>query len=243
MRLLDRQARLLEYLTSGSAIFEGDAEVPIDDALRGIDGRLLRLEAQFSHQKRMEKIKSVFPTTFRLLEHDCDTMVGEFARACPPTGVARLENAQQFYDFLCARWQEAPPVPPYLNDIAACEFVIASVRSGVPASHSEPVGGKPPRLGGIRRHPEVVLLRCCYDIRTVFEDASKATAPTKRDTPLAIAISPDAGPLRVFEISPLVFEALGALDDWTDRSGLGAASEVDALIEELARHGLVEVHM
>jgi hypothetical protein len=242
MQLLDRQVRLLEYLTSGSAIFGGDGEAPIGHPLHGIDGRLLRLEAQFSHQKRMEKIKSVFPITFRLLDHDCATMVGEFARAFPPAGVARIENAQQFYDFLCLRWQEAPPVPPYLNDVAACEFAIARVRSGIAASRAEPVGGKPPRRGGIRRHPEVALFRCGYDIRPIFEDASKGAAPARRDTPLAIALPPDAEHPRIFEISALVFQALEMLDDWTDRSELGTASEVGELIDELARHGLVEVH-
>jgi hypothetical protein len=242
MRLLDRQARLLEYLTSGSAIFGADGDAPVDQALHGIDGGLLRLEAQFSHQKRMEKIKSVFPITFRLLAHDCDTMVGEFARAFPPAGVGRIENALQFYDFLCGRWQEAPPVPPYLDDVAACEFAIASVRSGKAASRAAPVGGNPPRLGSIRRHPEVVLVRCRYDIRPIFEDASKGTTLDKRDTPLAVALPSGAGHPSIFEIALPVFQALGMLDDWTDRSGLGAVSEVDEFIAELARHGLVEVH-
>jgi hypothetical protein len=240
MRLLDRQVRLLEYLTSGSAIFGRDGEAPIPNALHGIDGRLLRLEAQFSHQKRIEKIKSVFPITFRLLERDCATMVGEFARAFPSAGVARIENAQQFYNFLCGRWQGAPPVPPYLKDVAACELAIARVRSGIAASQAEPTSGKPPRLGSIRRHPEVVLLRCAYDVRSIFEGGVTVTASTRRDTPLAIAIPPDAGHPRIFEISPLVFQALGMLDDWTDRSELG--SEVDELIGELGRHGFIEVH-
>jgi hypothetical protein len=241
MRLLDRQVRLLEYLTSGSAIFDGDGEVPIDYP-HGIDGRLLRLEAQFSHQKRMEKIKSVFPITFRLLEHDCDTMVGEFARAFPPADVARIENARQFFDFLCLHWRESLPAPPYIVDVAACELAIARVRSGIASSDVEPVGGKRPRVGGIRRHPEAVLLRCGYDVRPIFEDALKGTAPSRRDTPLAIAIPSDAGHPRIFEMSPLVFEVLGMMDDWTDRSELGAPSQVDELIDKLARHGLVEVH-
>jgi hypothetical protein len=240
MRLLDRQVRLLEYLTSGSAIFGRDGEAPIHHSLDGIDGRLLRLEAQFSHQKRIEKIKSVFPITFRLLEHDCATMVGEFTHAFPPAGVARIENAQQFYNFLCRPWQEAPPVPPYLEDVAACELAIARVRSGIAASHAEPSSGKPPRLGSIRRHPEVVLLCCAYDVRSIFGGEVTGTAPTRRDTPLAIAFPPDAGHPRIFEISPCVFQALGMLDDWTDRSELGL--EVDELIGELARHGLIEVH-
>jgi hypothetical protein len=225
MRLLDRQVRLLDYLTSGSAIYGGDGDAPVDQALQGIDGGLLRLEAQFSHQKRMEKIKSVFPNTLRLLERDCDTIVSEFARAFPPAGVARIENAQQFYDFLCGRWHEAPPLPPYLDDVAACELAIARVRSGKAPPRAEPVGGNLPRRGSIRRHPEVVLLHCGYDVRPIFEDASKGAAPARRDTPLAIALPPEAGHPSIFEISPLVFQALEMLDDWTDRSELGAASQ------------------
>jgi len=241
MRLLDRQVRLLDYLTSSSTIFGGDGEAPLDQALHGIDGRLLRLEAQFSHQKRMEKIKSVFPATFRLLGRDGATTVSEFARAFPPAEVARIENAQQFYDFLCARWQEVPPEPQYLNDVAACEFAIASVRSGVTTTRAEPASGESQRLGSVRRHPEIVLLRCGYDIRPIFEDALKGTAPARRDTP--IAILPGAEHPRIVEISPFVLEALGGLDDWTDRSELGAGSQVDELIDELLRHGLVEVHV
>jgi hypothetical protein len=241
MRLLDRQARLLEYLTSGSTIFGADGDAPVDQALHGIDARLLRLEAQFSHQKRMEKIKSVFPRTFRLLENDCDTMVREFARACPPAEVGRMENAQQFYDFLCRRWQEAPPVPPYLDDVAACEFAIAKARSGIAASRTEPVAGEPACVGSIRRHPEVVLLRFRYDIRPIFEDASKEASPVRRDTSLAVALPPGEGYARIFEVSLPVFQALGMLDDWTDQTDLGRAPEIAALVDELARYGLVEV--
>jgi hypothetical protein len=242
MRLLDRQARLLDYLTSGSAIFGTDGDAPVDRALHGIDARLLRLEAQFSHQKRMEKIKSVFARTFRLLENDCDTMACEFARACPPAWVGRIENAQQFYGFLCRRWQEAPPVPPYLDDVAACEFAVARVRSGIALSRAEPTGDNLPRLGSIRRHPEVVLLRCRYDIRPIFEDASNGMVPALRDTMLAVALAPGAGYPSIFEISSPVFQGLQMLGEWTDRSELGAASQVDELIDEFARHGLVEVH-
>jgi hypothetical protein len=242
MRLLDRQARLLEYLTSSSTIFGVDGDAPVDQALHGIDNRLLRLEAQFSHQKRMEKIKSVFPLTFRLLERDRDIIVQEFARALPPAGVGRVENAQQFYGFLCRRSQEAPPVPPYLDDVAACEFAIARVRGGIAASRAEPVGNNPPRVGGIRRCRGVDLLRCGYDIRPLFEDVSKGTIPARRDTLLVVALPPGAGHPGIFEVSPLVFQTLETLDNWTDRSELGTGSEVDELIDELVRHGLVEVH-
>ena len=74
-RLLDRQARLLEYLTSGRAISGTAHAESLDPALQGIDRRLLDLEARFSHEKRMEKIAGVFPTTLRLLGADMERLV------------------------------------------------------------------------------------------------------------------------------------------------------------------------
>src|SRR2546422_154417 len=66
-RLLDRQVSLLEYLTSGQAIFGDRAEPTLDQPLQEIDRGLLHLEARFSHEKRMEKIVAVFPKTFEVL--------------------------------------------------------------------------------------------------------------------------------------------------------------------------------
>jgi hypothetical protein len=66
-RLLHRQVSLLNYLTSGAAIFGDAREPPLDPALRGIDRALLRIEARFSHDKRVQKIVAVFARTFDLL--------------------------------------------------------------------------------------------------------------------------------------------------------------------------------
>ncbi len=237
--LLHRQVRLLEHLTSSGAIFGEEGGVPLDQALRGIDSRLLRLEARFSHEKRMEKIVAVFSRTFRLLGANRVPIERAFVEAYPPTDITRLENARQFYDFVCARWRGEPIDPPYLNDVAACEFACASVRGGKPPS--EPGRGKKPGGGIARRHPDVVLLRCSYDIRPIFEEGSEQVAPTRRDTPLAIAIPPGAEHPGVFELPAPVFDALGALDDWTALSALATGNEVDELIAELEQHGLVEV--
>jgi hypothetical protein len=78
-----------------------------------MDPRLLCLEARFSHEKRMAKIVTVFPKTFRLLGADRaaivrEAIVREFVAACPPTDITRIENARQFHDFLCARWRHRP---------------------------------------------------------------------------------------------------------------------------------------
>jgi hypothetical protein len=241
MRLLDRQVRLLDYLTSSGAIFGEEGVATLDPALQGMDPRLLRLEACFSHEKRMEKIIAVFPKTYRLLGAERFAIVQAFVKAWPPTDIARIENARQFYDFLSSRWRLEPPEPPYLEDVAACEFACARVRGSVRATLGEPVSDKQPGRDAIRRHPDIVLLRCVYNIRPILEDDAEQAAQAKRDTPIAVAIPPGAEHPRIFEVPPPVFDVLGVLDDWTDRSELGTAPEVDELICELAQSGLIEV--
>jgi hypothetical protein len=241
MRLLDRQVSLLEYLTSRGAIFGGERDASLDQGLQGLDRGLLRLEACFSHEKRMSKIGSVFPRTLQLLGTDQAAIVREFVEACPPADISRLENARQLYDFLCARWDREPPQPPYLRDVAACEFSCAKLRVGAEAEESQSAGREQAPRNSIRRHPGVVLLRCTYDVRAIFEDGAEDAVPVKRDTPVAVVLPTGAEHPRVFEVLPLVFDVLTALDDWTDRSSLGAAPELEALIHDLAEHGLVEV--
>jgi hypothetical protein len=240
MRLLDRQVRLLDYLTSSGAIFGEQGDATLDPALHGMDPRLLRLEACFSHEKRMEKIIAVFPKTYRLLGTERAAIVREFVKAWPPIDITRIENARQFYDFLASRWRLEPPEPPYLEDVAACEFACARVRVSIRAPEDEPTSGRQPRRDGIRRHPDMVLVRCAYNIRPIVEDDAEEVAVIKRDTQLAIAIPPGAEHPRIFEVTPPVFDVLEALDDWTDRSELGTAPEVDELICELVQFGLVE---
>jgi hypothetical protein len=189
----------------------------------------------------MEKIVAVFPQTFRLLGADRVTVVREFVEAWPPTDISRIENARQFYDFLCARWRRQPSEPPYLRDVAACEFACAKIRVGAKVQELRPARGDHAPQGAVRRHPGVTLLRCAYDIRPIFEADSGAATPVERDTPLAIAMPPDAMHPKVFEVLPLVYDVLAVLDDWTDRSTLGATPEVDEVVRDLAEHGLVEV--
>ena len=110
-RLLDRQISLLDYLTSGAAIFGDKRRAPLDPALQGLDVGLLRLEARFSYEKRMEKIVAVFRHTFELLASEQSAIVREFVRTCPPADIGHLTNAREFHDFLSARWRRRRPKP------------------------------------------------------------------------------------------------------------------------------------
>jgi hypothetical protein len=235
-RLRDRQARLLDYLTSSAAIFGGDGEASLPPELQGIDPALLRLEARFSYQKRMDKIAAVFPRTFARLGEGGNTILRAFVDASPPDDIGRLTNARQFYDFLLFHWLSHPPDPPYLRDIAACELAFATVRAG--ETKSDVASARSAQ--SIRRYPGAILLRCAYDVRAIFEDDADAP-PLERETRLAVMAPVGSGDPRVLELPPAIFSLLGALDDWTDPQAFAATPDSDALVRNLAAHGLIEV--
>lgn len=234
-RLLDRQASLLRYLTSGAAIF-GDADGTLDRSLRGLDRRLLHLEARFSHQKRMMMIATVLPRTFAIIGAQRDVIEQEFANAAPATSLDNLANARQFCDFLSVRRCADAPAP-HLPDVAACELACAEVSRQCDGD----TGHLPrPRTGRlVRRHPATALLRCQYDVRAIFESDCEGTAPPKRDTALVVSI-PTGTPC-IFEVHESVFDLLTALQSWTDLTACGEAPELRMLTAELLNNRLLEV--
>ena len=237
-RLLQRQISLLEYLTSADAIFGEGIDAPPVPHLQGFDLAPLRLEACFSHEKRMEKIIAAFPRTFDLLGDDQATVIRDFVAACPSVDIRRIENARQFHDFACARWKTTPPQPPYLRDVAACELAIATIRIKGKARPSQPVAaGHAMRF---RRNREAVFLPCAYDIRPIFEGGA-SEAPALRDVMLAILIPPGNDEPAIFEVPASVYALLVELDTWTERAALGPMEGLDELISRLADHGLLEV--
>ena len=243
MRLLDRQISLLEFLTSSAAIFGAGEDVIVDESLQGIDQGLLRLEARFSFEKRMEKIGSVFPLTLQLLGIEQEPIVRLFIAACPPFDISRIENARQFYQFLYTHWEHTPTKPPYLPDVATCELAYEQFR--ITTSGPELAGASSEivlRRPSVRRMPGIILFRSAYDIQPLFETRSLELVPAECNTGLVIAVPPDADRPKVFELHPLAFEFLAGLDDWTARSALDLTPDLDELISELAAHGLVEVY-
>jgi hypothetical protein len=237
--LLDRQLSLLEYLTSGAAIF-GHGDASLNPTLHGIDRGLLHLVARFSHDKRMEKIVAMFPKTFALLEGDGDAVAREFADACPPVDISRIENARQFYHFLAAGRRGELLKPPHLQDVAACELAFANARVLGSDRGLEAEKARIRPRAWIRRRSGVVLLRCSHDIRPLFEEDSGGTVLIRRDTPLAISFPPGVKHPKVFEVASVVFDMLGAIDDWTDPAALGASPDLKELIRDLVQCELIE---
>jgi hypothetical protein len=240
-RLLDRQASLLEYLSSAEAIFGDQADAPpIDPALQGIDRGVLRLQARFACNKRIEKIMAVFPRTFEILGADRGMTLREFVEVSRPTNKSSLANAREFHEFLSVRWQCEPAKPAYLPDVAACELAMTEVRN-VAEDHERPAKkDKSDRSKrGIRRRRSVVPLRCTYDIRSIFDTGSGEAVPPKRDTSLLVTLRAGFHDASIVEVAPIVVDALTLLDDWTDPRKLDAFSE--NLVRDLAAHDLIDV--
>jgi uncharacterized protein (UPF0276 family) len=244
-RLLDRQVDLLGYLTSAEVIFGDSHAMPPPVSLDGIDPALLQIEAHFSHEKRMEKIASVFPRTLELLAGDNAEILRAFSGACPPTSIGRLETARQFCDFLdeCRR---AQPGSAYLRDVAACELALATARARGEECFDDAAGsrdtvGKSGSSNIIRRGQGAILLRCDHDVRAIFENDSDPIQPVRRDTPLVIATPPGESDPLIFEVPAPLFDLLAALDDWTEEACFGATSETHELIADLAERGILDV--
>jgi hypothetical protein len=236
--LLERQTALLAYLTSPAAIF-GSGRGRADARLAGVDRGRLHLEARFSHEKRMEKIRGVLPKTFELLGPSLGRVLREFAAACPPTDIGRLLNARQFHNFLRRRWTRLSSRRPYLADVAACELAMAEARSFAEDESVRSTGTPFGRLGRIRRHPGVVLVRCRYDIRPIFEGGTARVA--RRTTFLAVAAPVGADEPAVAELARPVFDLLAALDTPHERAELGGTAAAEGLIDALTAEGLVEL--
>jgi hypothetical protein len=236
-RLLNRQVRLLDHLTSGDAIFRADRKASADPARLGIDCNLLHLEARFSHEKRMEKIGWVLATTFDLLGGNRSLIIRDFVEACPPVGISWLENARQFHEFLYARWQREIPEPPYLPDVASYELAYATVRAG----QSHQIAALDAPAGAVRRHPNAVLLRCAYDIRPIVEGSAADAAPDRRETLIAVARLPCTDEPFVSELSSDLFAFLEMLDEFADPAIFEDAPGLATLIADLAARGLLEV--
>ncbi len=237
-RLLHLQTSLLEYLTSADAIY-GDRPVSTaGDNLHGVNIGRLRLEARFSFDKRLAKISSVFPRTFEIFRGDWAPVLREFVDAQPPVDISRLRNAQQFFDFLSKRSENAQMAPPWLLDVAACELAFAQVRAYTEVEKSAIADFVP---GAVRCRPGAALLRCTYDVRSVFEGRAGDGVAVKRETLLVVFIPPHVDRMQICDVGHEVFDLLAACRRWTDPATLGIERGLDELVSDLASRGLLEL--
>jgi hypothetical protein len=240
-RLLDRQASLIDYLTSAAVLFGDEVNLRTDPALHGIDRGLLRLEARFCCNRRIKKIIGDFPRTFEILSTDKDPVLRAFIETNQQTNIGSLVSASQFYQFLLAYWRREPPKVPYLRDVAACEFSMVKVcnmdgdleKSKIDQSD----GAKP----AIRRYRAAVPLRCDHDVRLIFERGFEEIALPKCESLLVVKLQAGAHNAQILEVSPIVFDLLIRLERWTDPETLGAFENLEEWVRRLVAQELVEV--
>jgi len=240
-RLLDRQARLLEYLSSAATVFGDRADASGDPVPEGLDRTPLRLQARFACNKRLEKIVAVFPRTLRAFGAGQRRILREFVAVSPPANKGTLANAREFHEFLSVCWQDEAPEPAYLPDVAACELAMAEAGDVLGESDNQAAReALAVSTGGIRRRRNAVPLRCAHDIRSMFDAAAGEAVLPRRDMCFVVVSLATTGEVRIVEVSPTVLEVVTLLGDWVDRGRLDAFGDRDHLIGYLAAQGFIE---
>jgi hypothetical protein len=238
-RLLEQQASLLDYLSSPAVIFGDQADATLNPALQDIDRGVLRLQARFACNKRIERITAIFPLTFEILGSDQKLVLREFIGVSQPTEKSPFPNAREFHEFLSARWRRKSPEPAHLPDVAAGEFAMAQVSNAV--EDREPPAKGDGLKRSVRRRHSVVALRCAYDVRSIFDAASVAAVPPKRETSLVVSFPSGCCDPHIVEVPKVIADALMLLDDWTDPSRLHAFGNPDNLVRYLTVQEFIDV--
>ena len=249
-RLIDTQTSLLRHLTSHAFIF-GTRDLgaaSLDSDLEGMDIRRLRLEAEFSYSKRMNRIRQTFGRTATLLGHGFTALTRDFAAACPPRTYERYPDAKGFLDHFLKRSAQKSPTPAWAVDVASIELAMAGARTLRPtAMESEALAARPQPSVDLwyRTHPCAVLVRCGHDVRPLFEPARSREPVAQRPVCLAVLASRGRRQPMVLELAPEAFALLERSMAWSplasEEAGPGDNTRV-TLIKRLATQGLVLVN-
>ena len=240
-KLIDRQTNLLRHLTSQAFIFGTDqlGAAAGDPDLRGMDIRRLRLEAEFSYNKRIQRIRQTFERTATLLGRRFPAIAREFASSHPPETYERYPDARRFFDHFVEHWAGRPPTPAWAADTAAVELALAGARTLRPtAMETAALAACPtqPSSRCYRTHPCAVLIRCRYDVRPLFEPGRSGETLNPRRVCLAVLASRGRRQPAVMELSPEAFALLELSTAWSQ-----PGPDRQALVKRLAAQGLVLV--
>ncbi len=248
-RLIDTQTRLLRHLTSHALIFgTGDpGSSRLEPDLQGMDIRRLRLEAEFSYNKRMKRIRQTFERTATLMGHRFTGLTRDFASACPPRTYERYPDAKGFFEHFLKRSAQEPPTPAWAVDVAGIELALAGARTLRPtAMESEALTGRPQPSVDLwyRTHPCAVPVRCGYDVRPLFEPGRSGDPVTQRPVCLVVLASRGRRQPMVLELAPEALALLEGSMEWSPLASEEAGPDDNtrvALIKRLATQGLVLV--
>ena len=215
--LLERQTRLLEHLTSTEFIFgRGNTEEAFSDpGIRGLDIGRLRLEAEFSYGKRLERIVQIFSRTFQYYPGDAAALRRGFVDTNPPRTYERYPDARAFYDYLVERWKNEPADPAFLSDIAKFEITMCKVRTFRPSEVNRSSAENPPTGPVFRLHPCADIVSFEHDIRKIVSPKGSSLAPSRERIFVVVAMVEGRRQPLILDIPENSFEILDAARDWT----------------------------
>ena len=244
-KLIERQTGLLRHLTSQAFIFGTDqlGTAVGDPDLRGMDIRRLRLEAEFSHNKRMKRIRQTFERTAALLGHGFSAISRDFACSHPPETYERYPDARCFFDHFLEHWAGKPPTPAWAADVAAIELALSRARTLRPTAMAASALAACPRPSAspcLRTHPCAIPVRCGHDVRPLFEPARSGEAVTRRQVHLVVLASPGRRRPMIMELAAEAFALLKRSTEWSHPEPGTHAGE-ERVVERLAAQGLMLV--
>lgn len=249
-RLIDRQTMLLRHMTSAAFMFgtEELASAARDPALAGMDLGRLRLEAEFSHSKRMKKLRGTFERTADLLGHGFSEVTKDYASVHPPKTYQRYPDAESFFEYFLEHWAHKASTPAWAADVAAVELALSRARTLRPAAMETEALAKCPKEPGSswrRTHPCTLLVQCTYDVRPLFEPARSGEAVTQRQVHIAVLAARGRRRPLVMEAVPEAVALMERSAEWTPLEpkpgSKGAAAANTVLVEHLAGQGLMLV--
>ncbi len=238
-KLIERQTHLLRHLTSQAFIFGADGlgAAARDPGLQGMDVRRLRLEAEFSYDKRIRRIRQTFERTAALLGHGFSAITREFASLHPPETYERHPDAQCFFNHFMAHWAGKPSTPAWAADVAAVELALSRARTLRPTTMETGALAECPSRPPAQRyraHPCALLVRCGHDVRPLFEPGRSGEPVARRQVCLAVLASRGQRRPTVMELAPEAFALLERSTEWS------APEPADlATIKHLAARGLM----
>lgn len=214
--LLERQTRLLEHLTSSEFIFcRGKTEEAFSDPdIRGLDIGRLRLEAEFSYEKRLDRIIQIFSRTFQHYSGDAAALRRAFVDTNPPRTYERYPDARAFYEFLVERWENEPADPAFLPDIAKFEITMCKVRTFRPSDVNRALAENPPPGSVFRLHPCAEIVSFEHDIRKIVSPNGSSSTPPRGKIFVVMAMIEGRRQPLILDIPENSFEILDAARDW-----------------------------
>ena len=245
-RLIDRQTVLLRHMTSPAFIF-GTEELESaarDPQLEGMDLGRLRLEAEFSYNKRIGKIRQSFERTATVLGQEFSAIARDYASTHRPETYQRYPDAKSFFDYFLRNWAHRPSTPAWAADVATVELALARARTLRPASmEDEALAGCPENPGSswYRTHPCTLLIGCAHDVRPLFEPARSGEAVERRQVHVAVLAPRRRRRSLVMEVAPEAFALMERAVEWTRLDPEAVSNADKALVEHLAGQSLVLV--